>query len=243
MNRVAMMPILSRRIYSINLKTAKGKISAANSQDKDIFFKDSDVYDPKNPFLGKEEVAEMHRINPDYVQYLKEQEVHEDDWFYRNFFRVICPAIVFFMWLWYKIYTNPAYRVPGAKKIDDWSIMVDFHNMFASKENQREYVHEFRRKGVAELAALERMEKKGRGRAVTIFENTNDKMSLEEYKKLEREREELEKEQAAKIAEENKKLVEYRQEQALEYQRKREEKRARILAAVEAEKAAKKDEE
>ena len=52
------------------------------------------------------------------------------------------------------------------------------------------------------------MEKKGRSRAVTIFENTNDKMSLEEYKKLEREREELEKEQAAKIAEENKKLVE-----------------------------------
>ena len=73
------------------------------------------------------------------------------------------------------------------------------------------------------------MERKGKGRAVTIFENTNDKMSLEEYKKLEREREELEKEQAAKIAEENKKLVEYRQEQALEYQRKREEKRARIM--------------
>ena len=48
------------------------------------------------------------------------------------------------------------------------------------------------------------MERKGKGRAVTIFENTNDKMSLEEYKKLEREREELEKEQAAKIAEENK---------------------------------------
>ena len=54
-------------------------------------------------------------------------------------------------------------------------------------------------------------------------------MTLEEYRKLETEREELEKEQAAKLAEENKKLIEYRQEQALEYQRKREEKRARIM--------------
>ena len=62
-----------------------------------------------------------------------------------------------------------------------------------------------------------------------MFENSNDKMTLEEYRKLEAEREELEREQAARIAEENKKLIEYRQEQALDYQRKREEKRARIM--------------
>lgn len=73
------------------------------------------------------------------------------------------------------------------------------------------------------------MERKGKGRTVTIFENSNDKMTLEEYRKLEAEREELEREQAARIAEENKKLIEYRQEQALDYQRKREEKRARIM--------------
>ena len=84
-------------------------------------------------------------------------------------------------------------------------------------------------RGVAELAALERMERKGKGRTVTMFENSNDKMTLEEYRKLEAEREELEREQAARIAEENKKLIEYRQEQALDYQRKREEKRARIM--------------
>ena len=96
-----------------------------------------------------------------------------------------------------------------------------------------------------------------------MFENSNDKMTLEEYRKLEAEREELEREQAARIAEENKKLIEYRQEQALDYQRKREEKRARImgkhqkmmilalnhhliisvLAAVEAERAQKNDNE
>jgi len=185
-----MSRIMGVRQFSVSLKRSPDLIHMNRS--KALFDAKKYTYTPSNPFGDDEKLKQLHRINPAYVQYVKEEEKPEWDFFTKYFHYWFTPCVIFAFWYWNKIQGDERFTSPYSRPVQEWRLWARMKRAWTGEKIEGEDYPQRRPREltITEIHGLKKLGNKQR--QVTMFENEDQKERYDQWKERKTEEKRIE---------------------------------------------------